>query len=69
MTHAEAEPTVEWVRLLVRMLRSDSLLRVSIDGAGAPALVEALKIGGIPDQRLIVGQPAPEQGVRITRIR
>lgn len=69
MTNAEAEPSAEWVRLLVRMLRTDSLLRVSIDGAGAPALEEALKAGGIRAQRLQVGEPTPEQGVKITRIR
>ncbi len=69
MQHPEAAPTVEWVRLLVRMLRTDSLLRVRIDGAGAPELVQALKAGGIRDQRLSVGEPEPERGVHITRIR
>jgi len=69
LQHPDADATVEWVRLLVRMLRTDSLLRVSIDGADAPALVQALKAGGIRDQRLNVGEPQPEQGVRITRVR
>jgi len=69
MSKPDAEPTTEWLRLLVRMLRTDSLLRVSIDGLDAPALVEALKVGGIRDQRLNVGEPTPEQGVKITRIR
>ncbi|MEH6565424.1 MAG: DUF4892 domain-containing protein [Halopseudomonas sp.] len=69
MSHAQAQPSAEWIRLLVRMLRTDSLLRVTIDGAGAPELAEALKAGGIRDNRIQVGQPEPEQGVRITRIR
>lgn len=69
MQHSAAAPTVAWIRLLVRALRSDALLRVRIDGADAPALVTALKAGGIRDERLSIGEPLPEQGVTLTRLR
>ena len=57
-----------WVDVLVRMLRSDVRVRVRIDGAGAPALINALQAGGIHAQRLDIGQPDPASGIRITRL-
>lgn len=61
----QAQP---WVELLVRMLRSDVRVRVRLDGAAAPSLREALQARGIHAQRLDIGEPEPQQGVRITRL-
>lgn len=58
-----------WSRLLVRMMRLDSLLRVQLDGADAPLLVGALKEAGVAAQRLTLGSPEPALGVIIRRIR
>lgn len=64
-----AELKASWTRLLVRMMRLDSLLRVQLDGADAPALAEGLKEGGVAAQRLTLGSPEPAGGVIIRQVR
>ena len=59
----------DWTRLLVRMMRLDSLLRVQFDGADAPQLVNAMKAAGVSASRLQLGEPVPAQGVVLQRIR
>ncbi|WP_341705871.1 DUF4892 domain-containing protein [Halopseudomonas sp.] len=63
------ELTASWTRLLVRMMRLDSLLRVQLDGADAPALVDALKEAGVAAQRMTLGSPEPAAGVVIRQVR
>ncbi|MFZ2289137.1 MAG: DUF4892 domain-containing protein [Halopseudomonas yangmingensis] len=68
LENAVEQAAQPWVDVLVRMLRSDVRVRVRIDGAGAPALINALQAGGIHAQRLDIGQPDPASGIRITRL-
>lgn len=64
-----AELMASWSRLLVRIMRLDSLLRVQLDGAEAPALAEALKASGVAAQRLTLGSPEPAEGAVIRQVR
>ncbi|BDX20344.1 DUF4892 domain-containing protein [Halopseudomonas aestusnigri] len=65
----DAELMASWSRLLVRMMRLDSLLRVQLDGADAPALAETLKAAGVAAQRLTLGSPEPAEGAIIRKVR
>ncbi|MBL4611464.1 DUF4892 domain-containing protein [Halopseudomonas sp.] len=57
-----------WVNLVNRMLRSDTQIRVAINGAEAPAIRQRLLDLGIRASRLEVGQPVPESGVVLERL-
>lgn len=65
---AEPEHAGEWLHLINRMLRSDTRLRVSINGAQAPQVVQRLADLGIRDQRLDVGEATPAAGIRIDKL-
>lgn len=56
-----------WLDLTARMLRSDNRLRIQVDGAQAPAFVQQLQERGIAQQRLEIGEPLPETGVRLEK--
>lgn len=64
---ADSAITDAWLDLTVRMLRSDNRLRIQVDGAQAPAFVQSLLERGINQQRLEVGEPQPETGVRLEK--
>lgn len=66
----QAEPEVagEWLNLVNRMLRSDTRLRISVNGDQAPAVVQQLVDLGIRNQRLEVGEATPEAAVRINKL-
>src|SRR5690606_27370929 len=59
--------TEAWLDLTARMLRSDNRLRIQVDGAQAPAFVQSLLDRGISQQRLEIGEPEPENGVRLEK--
>lgn len=65
----DAVARADWTRLLVRMMRLDSLLRVRLDGAAAPQLASDMKAAGVNSSRLQLGEPEPAQGVLLQRIR
>ncbi len=64
---AESAVTDAWLDLTARMLRSDNRLRIQVDGAQAPAFVQSLLDRGINQQRLEIGEPLPESGVRLEK--
>lgn len=64
---AESAVTDAWLDLTARMLRSDNRLRIQVDGAHAPAFVQSLLDRGINQQRLEIGEPLPESGVRLEK--
>ncbi len=57
-----------WLDLVTRMLRSDTRLRVQVDGARAPDFVQGLVDRGISSQRLEVGEPQPENRIRLEKL-
>ncbi|WP_193074214.1 DUF4892 domain-containing protein [Pseudomonas sp. FME51] len=59
--------TEAWLDLTARMLRSDNRLRIQVNGAQAPAFVQSLLDRGINQQRLEIGEPEPENGVRLEK--
>ena len=59
----------DWARLLVRMMRLDSLLRLQLDGGDAPQLVNDMKAAGVPASRMQLGEPVPAEGAVLQRIR
>lgn len=65
----DAATRADWTRLLVRMMRLDSLLRVRLDGAAAPQLASDMKAAGVATSRLQLGEPEPSEGVLLQRIR
>lgn len=69
MTDAEqrGEAGEAWLDLVVRMLRSDTRLRVQVDGARAPDFVQGLIDRGINSQRLEIGQPEPADNIRLEK--
>lgn len=70
MDSAESQSAVAdaWLDLTARMLRSDNRLRISVSGAQAPAFVEGLLERNINQQRLEIGQPEPEDGIRLEKL-
>ena len=64
---AESAVTDAWLDLTARMLRSGNRLRIQVDGAQAPAFVQSLLDRGINQQRLEIGEPLPESGVRLEK--
>lgn len=56
-----------WLDLVTRMLRSDNRLRIQVDGARAPEFVQGLVERGINRQRLEIGQPQPQNGIRLEK--
>lgn len=64
---ADSAVTDAWLDLTARMLRSDNRLRIQVDGAQAPAFVQSLLDRGINQQRLEIGEPFPESGVRLEK--
>ncbi|AQZ95951.1 DUF4892 domain-containing protein [Halopseudomonas phragmitis] len=68
MTDPDSEATRTWLDLLNRALRTDMRMRVAVHGVQAPAFVQALVDRGIRDQRLEVGEPSPEVGIRISTL-
>lgn len=65
---AEPESAQAWVNLINRMLRSDTRLRVSVNGDQAPAVVQQLVALGIRSQRLEVGEATPQGAIRIIEL-
>ncbi|MFN3579528.1 MAG: DUF4892 domain-containing protein [Pseudomonas sp.] len=65
---AEPEKAKAWLNLVNRMLRSDTRLRVSVNGEQAPQAVQQLIDLGIRDQRLEIGEPLPATGLRIEKL-
>ncbi|HCB42357.1 MAG: DUF4892 domain-containing protein [Pseudomonadales bacterium] len=59
----------DWTRLLVRMMRLDSLLRLQLDGGDAPQLVNDMKAAGVAASRMQLGEPVPAEGAVLQRIR
>lgn len=59
--------TEAWLDLTARMLRSDNRLRIQVNGAQAPAFIQSLLDRGISQQRLEIGEPEPENGVRLDK--
>lgn len=68
MTSLEGEATQTWLDLLNRALRSDTRIRLQVNGAQAPAFVQGLRDRGIRSERLEVGEPQPETGVRLVKL-
>lgn len=64
---ADSAVTEAWLKLIVRMLRSDTGVRIEVNGAQAPAFVQALLDKGVDHQRLEIGTPEPETGIRLER--
>jgi len=64
----DAEDPEVWLNLVNRMLRSDTQVRVAINGAKAPAVMQRLVDLGIRPSRLEIGQPFPETGVVLDRL-
>lgn len=64
---ADSAVTKAWLNLVVRMLRSDTGVRIEVNGAQAPAFVQALLDRGVDRQRLEIGTPEPQMGIRIKR--
>lgn len=65
---AEAGDPEVWLNLVNRMLRSDTQVRVAINGAQAPSVRQRLLDLGIRASRLEIGQPAPEEGIVLERL-
>ncbi len=68
MESVESGATQAWLDLLNRALRSDTRMRVQVNGAQAPAFVQGLRDRGIRGDRLEVGEPQPEAGVRVVKL-
>lgn len=66
-TASAGEEAAAWRDLVARMLRSDNRLRIQVDGAGAPEFVQGLVEQGINRQRLEIGEPQPESGIRLEK--
>ncbi len=65
---AEPEEGQSWLNLVNRALRSDTRLRISVSGDQAPAAVQQLVDMGIRNQRLEVGDAAPQGALRIDKL-
>ena len=61
----QQEQGAAWLELVTRMLRSDTRLRLQVDGANAPDFVQGLTDRGISSQRLEIGEPQPESRIRL----
>lgn len=57
-----------WLDLVSRMLRSDNRLRIQVNGTDAPVFVQGLLDRGISQQRMQIGQPEPEDGIRLEKL-
>lgn len=66
-TEQTGEQAAAWLDLVARMLRSDNRLRIQVDGAGAPEFVQGLVERGINRQRLEIGDPQPDNGIRLEK--
>lgn len=64
---SDSAVTDAWLDLTTRMLRSDNRLRIQVNGAQAPAFIQSLLDRGISQQRLEIGEPEPENGVRLDK--
>ncbi|CEA01170.1 Type IIA topoisomerase (DNA gyrase/topo II, topoisomerase IV), A subunit [Pseudomonas saudimassiliensis] len=64
---SDSAVTEAWLDLTARMLRSDNRLRIEVNGAQAPAFVQSLLDRGINQQRLEIGEPQPEMGIRLEK--
>lgn len=62
------DKTGGWLDLVTRMLRSDNRLRIQVNGTDAPVFVQGLLERGISQQRIQIGQPEPEDGVRLEKL-
>ena len=57
-----------WLDLVTRMLRSDNRLRIQVNGTDAPVFVQGLLDRGVSQQRIQIGQPEPEDGIRLEKL-
>lgn len=57
-----------WLDLVTRMLRSDNRLRIQVNGADAPVFLQGLLDRGISQQRMQIGQPEPEDAIRLEKL-
>ena len=64
----QEEQGAAWLDLVARMLRSDTRLRVQVNGASAPDFVQGLVDREISSQRLEVGEPQPENSIRLEKL-
>ncbi len=64
---ADSTVTKAWLDLVTRMLRSDARLRIQVNGAQSPAFVQELLDRGVAQQRLEIGEPEPQTGVRLEK--
>lgn len=64
---ADTPATKAWLDLVTRMLRSDARLRIQVNGAQSPAFVQELLDRGVGQQRLEIGEPEPQTGVRLKK--
>ncbi|MFT6465383.1 DUF4892 domain-containing protein [Halopseudomonas laoshanensis] len=65
---ADPETAQAWVNLINRMLRSDTRLRISVNGDQAPAVTRQLVELGIRSQRLEVGEALPQDAILIIKL-
>lgn len=65
---ADPEAAQTWVNLINRMLRSDTRLRISVNGDQAPEVTRQLVDLGIRNQRLEVGEATPQDAIRIVML-
>lgn len=65
---ADPESAKAWVNLVNRMLRSDTRLRISVNGDKAPEVMRQLVDLGIRSQRLVVGEPTPQGAILIVKL-
>lgn len=65
---ADPDAAKTWINLINRMLRSDTRLRISVNGDQAPEVSRQLVELGIRSQRLEVGEPAPQGAIRIVTL-
>jgi hypothetical protein len=68
MESIDSKATQSWLDLLNRALRTDTSLRVQVNGAQAPAFVQGLRDRGIRSDRLEIGEPIPDMGVRLVKL-
>ena len=65
---ADPDSAKTWVNLINRMLRSDTRLRMAVNGDQAPEVTRQLIELGIRSQRLEVGDPAPQGAIHIVTL-
>lgn len=65
---ADPDSAKIWVNLINRMLRSDTRLRMAVNGDKAPEVTRQLIELGIRSQRLEVGDPAPQGAIHIVTL-